>query len=158
MTGDNRMGKVNIGKQAFLYPMPMVIVGTEVEGKQNFMAVAWVTQTNYAPPIFGIAIGKRHHTGIGIRTHKEFSINIPSRDLLVQTDYVGIATGTKVDKSKVFETFSGELAHAPMITGCPITMECSVVQVADCQPPGLFSSTVAKFICQFSDQRFSVRS
>jgi flavin reductase (DIM6/NTAB) family NADH-FMN oxidoreductase RutF len=41
--------KLDIGA-AFLYPMPMVLVGSVVEGKANFMAVGWVSRVNFKPP------------------------------------------------------------------------------------------------------------
>jgi hypothetical protein len=33
------MDKVKIGKNTFVYPMPMTLVGTVIDGKANFMAV-----------------------------------------------------------------------------------------------------------------------
>ena len=45
--------KVNLGVNAFLYPMPMVLVGTKVAGRANFMAVAWATLVNGQPPMMG---------------------------------------------------------------------------------------------------------
>lgn len=38
------MEKVSIGSNAFLYPMPVVLVGALVDGKANFMAVGWVSR------------------------------------------------------------------------------------------------------------------
>ena len=60
------MEKIKIDSgAAFLYPMPMVLVGTVVAGKANFMAVGWVTRVNFKPPLFAIALGP-HHTNKGI--------------------------------------------------------------------------------------------
>jgi len=54
-TGENKegqnMSKIKIDSgAAFLYPMPMVLVGSVVEGKANFMAAAWVSRVNFKPP------------------------------------------------------------------------------------------------------------
>ena len=35
------MTKVTIGARTLLYPLPAVLVGANVNGKANFMAVAW---------------------------------------------------------------------------------------------------------------------
>ena len=76
------MGKIKIDNgAAFLYPMPMVLVGTVVEGKANFMAVGWVSRVNFKPPLLSIALGP-HHTNKGIDENKEFSINIPDVSLI----------------------------------------------------------------------------
>jgi flavin reductase (DIM6/NTAB) family NADH-FMN oxidoreductase RutF len=131
------MEKIKIGEQGFLYPMPMVIIGAEVEGKANFMAAAWITRTNYAPPRIGIALGKTHHTNVGIRANGEFSVNVPREGMRVVTDHLGLVSGAKEDKSGLFATFRGELAHAPMIRECPLTMECRVVHTVD-QPSNEF--------------------
>ena len=124
-------GKIQISGNAFLYPMPMVLVGAMVEGKPNYMAVAWVSRVNYEPPLLGIAIGKRHHTAKGIRAHGQFGVSIPGRNLVAATDYVGMVSGHTVDKSKAFETFFGALPHAPMAAACPLTMACRLSETVD---------------------------
>ena len=35
------MGKVALGPQTLIYPMPAMLVGANVNGTPNFMAVAW---------------------------------------------------------------------------------------------------------------------
>lgn len=141
------MEKVKIGQQGFPFPMPMVIVGAEVGGKANFMAAAWVTRTNYVPPRIGITLGKSHHTNAGIREHGEFSVNIPGEGLLVATDHVGMVSGAKEDKSGMFEVFRGDLAHAPMIRTCPLTLECRVVQTVDQPTHEFFIGDIVNVYC-----------
>jgi len=120
------MNKIKIDSgAAFLYPMPMVLVGSVVEGKANFMAAAWVSRVNFKPPLFAIALGP-HHTNKGIDENRAFSINIPDVSLIEKTDYCGLVTGGKTDKSELFEVFYGELANAPLIKECPVCMSCSL--------------------------------
>jgi len=112
---------------AFLYPMPMVLVGSVVDGKANFMAAAWVTRVNFKPPLLLIALGP-HHTNKGIEANKAFSINIPDVSLIEKTDYCGLVSGGKTDKSELFSVFYGELDKAPLIKECPVCMSCSLYQ------------------------------
>ena len=35
------MGKTRIGPTTLIYPMPTLLVGAEVDGKPNFLAIAW---------------------------------------------------------------------------------------------------------------------
>ena len=120
------MEKIKIDSgAAFLYPMPMVLVGSVVEGKANFMAVGWVSRVNFKPPLFAIALGP-HHTNQGIDENKEFSINIPDVSLIEKTDYCGLVSGSKMDKSELFNIFYGALGKAPLIEECPVCMSCSV--------------------------------
>lgn len=120
------MEKVKIGSgAAFLYPMPMVLVGSVVEENVNFMAVGWVSRVNFKPPLFAIALGP-HHTNKGIDENKEFSINIPDVSLIEKTDYCGLVSGSKTDKSELFHVFFGDLGKAPLIKECPVCMSCSL--------------------------------
>lgn len=141
------MKKAKIGPQGFAYPMPMVIVGADVEGAANFMAAAWVTRTNHVPPRMGIAIGKTHHTGVGIREHREFSVNVPHERMRKVTDYIGLTSGAKIDKGGLFEIFRGQLAHAPMIAECPLTMECRVVHTVDQPSNEFFIGEIVETYC-----------
>lgn len=49
------MSKSRIGNNVF-FPMPVTLVGTIVQGKANFMTVAWVSRVNAQPPEVGIGI------------------------------------------------------------------------------------------------------
>ena len=120
------MNKIKIdSNSAFLYPMPMVLVGSVVEGRANFMAVAWVSRVNFKPPLFAIALGP-HHTNKGIDENRGFSINIPNVSLIEKTDYCGLASGSKTNKSELFTVFYGESGKVPMITECPVCISCSL--------------------------------
>ena len=125
------MEKMKIDKSTRVYPMPVVVVGAVVEGRINYLTVAWVCHVNSNPPMIGVALGKGHHTNKGIREHKEFGISIPSVDLIKAVDYVGLMSGAKVDKSKIFESFQGQLQYAPMVRSCPLSAECKVVTTVD---------------------------
>ena len=119
------MEKISIDNNAFVYPMPMVLVGSIVRDKANFMAVAWVSRVNYKPPLIAIALGA-HHTNIGIDEQKSFSINVPNIEIIEKTDYCGLVSGSKTDKSNIFEVFFGVLKGAPLIKECPVCMGCNL--------------------------------
>ena len=135
------MEKISIGNNVFLLPMPMVLVGSRKEGRANFMAVAWVSRVNASPNAMCIAIGNKF-TAEGIFENKEFSINIPSVDLMPQTDLMGIVSGRDYDKSKEFDIFYGALKNAPMICECPVMMECRLVKSVRLEVDTLFMGEV----------------
>ncbi|MHA1912783.1 MAG: flavin reductase family protein [Promethearchaeota archaeon] len=122
------MTKNKIRQGVYLYPMPVSLIGTNVNGKPNFMALAWVNIVEYKPPVFAIATYETHHTNAGIKENGTFSVNIPSEEMVEVADYVGLVSGKEVDKSDVFEVFYGDLETAPMITQAPINVECKVVK------------------------------
>lgn len=118
------MGKVKIGATNPLPVVPIVLVGANVNGKPNYMAVGFVNGVNIKPPIVYVSLNKKHHTPKGIIENGTFSINVPSADYVTETDYCGLVSGRNVDKSTIFTTFYGELETAPMIEEFPITCEC----------------------------------
>jgi len=123
------MMKKNLGPVNALYPMPVVLVGTEVAGKINYINIAHVGIIDMTT--ISISMGKVHHSNKGIKENKTLSINFPSEDMVVEADYVGVVSGAKVDKSKVFESYYGELKGAPMIKNAPLSMECEVIDILD---------------------------
>jgi flavin reductase (DIM6/NTAB) family NADH-FMN oxidoreductase RutF len=125
------MKKIVIDENAFLYPMSMVVVGSFVNKRPNFMAVGWVTRANFKPPMIAIALGKTHHTNAGIHAFGAFSINIPSIELIEKVDYCGIVSGRTKDKSLLFNVATGKVTGVPMIDDCPLCMECKLVNVVD---------------------------
>jgi flavin reductase (DIM6/NTAB) family NADH-FMN oxidoreductase RutF len=48
--------KINLGKYASIYPMPVALVGANVEGRPDFMTVAWVSRVNSRPAIMAVAL------------------------------------------------------------------------------------------------------
>jgi len=145
------MGKTKIANRVTGYPMPVVLVGSLVEGKPNFMAVGWSTRVNPDPPIVGVAITKTHHTAKGIIANKAFSVNIPGVELMDRTDYCGIYSGREVDKSGIFEVFYGELAAAPMIQECFLNLQCKLVDTIELSEVYFF---LGEIIHAFSEERY----
>ena len=127
------MGKITMGPQTLIYPMPVLLVGANVDGKPDFMPAAWGGIANSEPPMISVAIRPHRHTFKGITQNMTFSVNIPSIDIVRETDYCGVTSGSKVDKVKVckFDVFYGKLSSAPMVEQCPINLECKVVHILD---------------------------
>jgi flavin reductase (DIM6/NTAB) family NADH-FMN oxidoreductase RutF len=51
--------------------------------------------------------------------------------LVETTDFCGLFSGSKVDKSEVFNVFYGELKNAPMVEECSVCIECKLVRNVD---------------------------
>jgi flavin reductase (DIM6/NTAB) family NADH-FMN oxidoreductase RutF/effector-binding domain-containing protein len=118
------MEKTRVGAFIPLPLVPTVLVGANVDGKPNYLAVGFVSGVNIKPPVIGISLNRKHHTVKGILENGTFSVNIPSADHILETDYCGLVSGRSVDKSAIFSTFYGELKTAPMINELPIVCEC----------------------------------
>ena len=121
------MEKVKIGPYNPVPFGPVVLVGANVNEKPNYLAVGAISVAHNHPTIMMVSLTKTHYTSKGIMENETFSINVPSVDHVIETDYCGIVTGKTTDKSEIFTTFYGELETAPMIEECPITCECKLI-------------------------------
>ena len=127
------MSKIPTGPKTLIYPLPIVLVGANVDDKPNFLAVGACGIANAEPPMISVAIRHNRYTDRGIRQNMTFSVNLPSRDMVRETDYCGIVSGSKVNKVEVcqFRIFYGTLKNAPLIEQCPINIECKVAHILD---------------------------
>ena len=125
------MAKVLMGPQTFIYPMPVLLVGANVDGSPNFMAVAWGGIANGVPPMISLSIRPQRYTFRGIRENMAFSVNVPSSDMMAEADYCGMVSGSKINKVEVcqFKVFYGKVENAPLIEQCPVNLECKVVHI-----------------------------
>jgi flavin reductase (DIM6/NTAB) family NADH-FMN oxidoreductase RutF len=78
-------------------------------------------------------------------------VNVPTVEMVEVTDFTGLVSGKRVDKSKLFEVFYGELKAAPIIIQCPITMECKMVEVVSLPTNSFF---IGEIVGIFSEERF----
>ncbi|CAG1003339.1 MAG: flavin reductase family protein [Candidatus Methanoperedens sp.] len=131
-----------------LYPMPTVLVGTVVNGRPNFTTIAHVGIMNVGKQNYiSISSWKGHYSNIGIKEKGMFSINIPSEDMVEETDYCGIFSGKDTDKSTIFEIFYGEMKAAPMISQALINMECKLYKTIDFPAHDLFIGEIIETYC-----------
>ena len=123
------MSKINLGQVNPTIALPVCLLGSKIKGEANFCTVAWFTMIDDEPPTIGLLLGKKRTTVDGVKENGAFSVNIPSRRMTASTDYCGITSGYKTDKSQVFSVSYGELRSAPLIDECPLSMECRLKQI-----------------------------
>lgn len=116
--------KKNIGNLLALYPTPLTVVGAEVRGKVNWLVVGHTGVIGHDRLL--VSMSKSHYTNQGVKESKRLSVNLVSRGMLPEADYVGSVSGATVDKSGVFAYHIGENG-TPVIDASPLTMECNVV-------------------------------
>lgn len=142
--------KQKIGRQNVLYPTPVAVVGSLVDGRPNFCNISHNGILNAAEPHFiMLSMGKHHHTNQGIRQHKTFSVNIVTAADVVRADHVGIVSGGRTDKSGVYESFFGELKTAPLIKDCPLSMECRLHDIYEIKTHEIF---IGEIVATYADE------
>ena len=92
--------KKNLKPYAYIYPLPVLIIGTYDEnGTPNAMNAAWGTVSDEVQ--VSICISSTHKTMENIFKTKNFTVSIADEKNVVSADYVGIVSGNKeMDKIK----------------------------------------------------------
>lgn len=137
--------KRKLGARMALYPMPVTLIGAMVDGKPNYITIAHVGIMDLSTVSLGMS--KVHYTNQGIQKSGAFSVNIPPESLVKEVDYCGLVSGHKSDKAKRFETFFGEATGAPMVTGCPLNIECRLARTMDMPQHDIFVGEVVEVYC-----------
>ena len=96
----------NFGVQTWLYPMPVLIIGTYDEnGNPDAMNAAWggIHDTNQ----IGVCIDPSHKTAENLQLHKCFTVSIGDAAHVKECDYVGLVS---------------------VIEELPMTLECRLIR------------------------------
>jgi len=120
------MEKITIPAYPMLNPNPIIIIGTQEAGKANYTTVGAFGVVCLGP-IFYVSLKDSHQSTANIRENGWFSVNIPSPDLLAETDYCGKVSGLTEDKSPVFTPFYAEKSPVPLISEAPLNYLCQVI-------------------------------
>ena len=117
------MSKKNIGATLALYPSPVIVVGTMVEGKPTWTLAAHTGTVAHSHLM--ISLMQTHYINKGIRESKVMSVNVVDESWLKAADRMGTVSGNKEDKSGAFAFTMGE-SGAPLIDAAKVSIECEV--------------------------------
>ncbi|BCN29236.1 flavin reductase family protein [Anaeromicropila herbilytica] len=135
--------KKDLGSTLGLYPTPVIVIGAMVNGKPTWTLVAHTGIVSHDS--FLVSLAKPHYINQGVKESKVLSVNVIDEALIKKADYCGCNSGSKVDKSEVFEYEVGETG-APMMKDAKVVMECTV---ADIYEVGVFENFVLKIAHTF---------
>ncbi len=120
----------NFGVKNWLYPMPVLIVGTYDEnGTPNAMNAAWggIYDTNQVM----VCLADDHKTTENIKKNKAFTVSFATAETVVACDYVGIVSANdvpdKMEKANL-HTVKSEFVYAPLIKELPVAVECKLLK------------------------------
>ena len=136
--------KIKCGALPYIYPVPIVLAGANVDGRPSFTTIGDVGLLGINPPLVMISSHTRHYLNEGILDTGCYSINFPTTEMLPVVDYCGQVSGREVDKGALFEVFYGDLEVAPLIKQCPVNLECELVKEFSIQHRQIFVGQVAQ--------------
>lgn len=126
--------KKSLGPHALLYPLPAILVASyDAQGKPNVMTAAWAGIAASEPLSLAVSIRPMRWTHDAILQRKAFTVGIPTESMAVETDYVGIVSGRRADKTARagFNMLRSDKVDAPYVAQCPVILECSLSQSID---------------------------
>lgn len=128
-------------------PTTQFILGTHLDGVPNFMALAWATRVNFQPPLIAVGVNRNHMSHKAIVENGQFSLCMPTVRMVAQTDYVGLVSARKTDKSRLFDVYYGTLESAPLIRQCPLNLELELFETMDLPTNSVFIGEIVGSWC-----------
>ena len=120
----------DFGPQTWVYPMPVLIIGTYNENNEpNAMNAAWGGVYDYNQIMICLS---SHQTTDNIRLKKALTVSFATVETITASDYVGIVSQKK-EKDKIAKSGlkyeKAKHVDAPIFTDYPLTLECEVVDI-----------------------------
>ena len=128
-----------------LYPVPPVLVTCHnKKGESNMLTVAWAGTICSTPAMLSISVRKERYSHAMLMETGEFVVNLPTEDLVWETDEAGVRSGRDLNKweSLHLHQEEGKILSVPMISECPVNMECKVKQVLELGSHDLFLAEI----------------
>jgi flavin reductase (DIM6/NTAB) family NADH-FMN oxidoreductase RutF len=128
-----------------LLPTPVVLVSVaDPEGVANVLTIAWVGIVCSSPPMLSVAVRPSRYSWRLLNAARGFVVNIPPADLVREVDLCGMWSGVEHDKLAELglTTQPSTRVGAPLITECPINLECVVRHQLDLGAHELFVAEI----------------
>jgi flavin reductase (DIM6/NTAB) family NADH-FMN oxidoreductase RutF len=140
-----------------LRPVPVVLVSCGHGEQANIITIAWTGILCSSPPQVGIGVRPDRHSHGLIQETGEFVINVPGEELLDEVEYCGFVSGREVNKfiDRGLTPAPGSAVQTPIITECPINIECQVSHTLSLGSHDLFvgQAVAVQFSPEVLDER-----
>lgn len=124
------MEKREANKKSCLQPAPKVLVSCRgLDGEDNVLAVGYCGNCSYAPPMVMVGIVPTRYSYKMIKESGCFVVNIADKSYQETFDYLGKYSKRDEDKLAKMQVKlqDGKVVNAPVLTDCPVNIECTVV-------------------------------
>lgn len=132
--------KKNFGAKAWLYPMPVLIIGSYDENDiPDAMNAAWGGIS--LEDRISICVDDAHKTTANVLRRRAFTVHVADAKNLIACDYVGCVSANDVpDKlaKTEWKAVKSAFVDAPVFDALPMVLECELVSYdrADCRMVG----------------------
>ncbi len=113
-----------------LNPKPAIILTCrDKNGKNNATPIVYACNCSYDPPMIMIGLAPSRHSHAVIKESGSFIVNLVPPELKEAFGYLGSTSGRDIDKLAISKLTLGEgvKVNAPILSDCPVNIECKVV-------------------------------
>ena len=125
------MKKMAKNKVLCMQPIPRTIVSCrDKEGRNNALVVGFASNVSLDPAMVMVGIVPSRFSHHMVKESGCFVINLPKKGYEKEYDYLGSHSGRNEDKFAVMDIKwkDAESVDAPILTDCPVSIECSVIE------------------------------
>lgn len=141
-------------KALCVQPVPKTIVSCrDKEGRNNALVVGFVANVSLDPAMVMVGIVPSRFSHHMVKETGCLVINLPGRDMQKEYDYLGSRSGRDGDKFAALNLNweNGTYVDAPVLTDCPVSIECRVI---DSIQPGTHELFICTVEAVHADERY----
>lgn len=130
-----------------LQPVPATIVSCrDKDGRNNALVVGFTANVSLDPVMVMVGIVPTRFSHHMVKETGSFVINLPKKSFKKEYDYLGSRSGRDGDKFAALDIKweDAEYVNAPILTDCPVNIECSVIESTQPGTHELFIGKVEK--------------
>ena len=112
-------------------PIPKALVSCrDRQGRNNALVVGFAANASLDPAMVMIGIVPSRYSHHMVKESGCFVINLPKKGYEKEYGYLGSKSGRDEDKFAVMDIQweDAEYVDAPILTDCPVSIECSVIE------------------------------
>lgn len=114
-----------------MQPVPQTIVSCQDrEGRNNALVVGFTANVSLDPVMVMVGIVPTRFSHHMVKENGCFVINLPKKEFQKEYNYLGSRSGRDEDKFAALNLRWTDATYvdAPILTDCPVSIECSVVE------------------------------
>jgi flavin reductase (DIM6/NTAB) family NADH-FMN oxidoreductase RutF len=137
-----------------LQPVPQTIVSVrDKDGINNALVVGFTANVSLDPAMVMVGIVPSRFSHHMVKENPCFVINLPGKNFKKEYDYLGSKSGADGDKFAALDLKweDGKYVNAPVLTDCPVSIECSVI---DSVMPGTHELFIGKIETVHVDEKY----
>ena len=148
------MKKIAKNNVLCMQPIPQTLVSCrDKDGRNNALVVGFAANVSLDPAMVMVGIVPTRYSHHMIKESRCFVINLPKKGYEKEYNYLGSKSGRDGDKFAALniQWTDADYVDAPIMTDCPVSIECSVVESTQ---PGTHELFIGKVEAVHVDEEY----